>query len=114
MKWAPEEGATASTFTQFFSPELAARGGLKQLAPYFVEYFKQANLELGSRKVEEFETKFLVTAVRIFFLAIRENPRMLDQKQLGDSIRAAVMGSGIYENRRIVGDATVLTTPGKP
>ena len=114
LAWAPEEGGAAITFTQYFSPRLAGDKGLKELAPYFVEHFRQVNRDLGgSDKQEEFETKFLVTAVRIFLLNIHDNPSLLERQQVSGAIKAAIESSGIRESRRSVGNALVLNSPKK-
>ena len=114
LAWAPEEGGAVITFTQYFSPGLAADKGMKGLTPYFVEHFRQANRDLGGdAKKEEFETKFLVTAARIFLLNIQADPRLLERQQVSEAIKVAIEPSGIYESRRSVGNALVLTPPNK-
>lgn len=115
LAWAPEEGGAAITFTQYFSPRLAANKGLNSLTPYFVEHFRKVNRDLGGgsggEKPEEFETKFLVTAVRIFLLNLQANPSLLERQQVSDAIKVAIQSSGIFESRRSVGNALKLNTP---
>ena len=109
--WAPEADRAPVSFTGYFSPELAGAGGLKSLAPYFVSAFQRANTDLGGPKPEEFETKFLVTAVRVFLLSIRGHPQRIGPKSVAEYVQSAVKCSGIYENRRSVGNALILARP---
>jgi hypothetical protein len=113
LTWKAEEGGPAESFTQYFAPRLAPEKGLKGLAPYFEDRFRQVHRELGGGKTEEFETKFIVTAVRIFLLNVHDNPGLLKPQLVSEAIKAAIESCGIYESRRSVGNALVLNVPNK-
>ena len=110
LRWSPEEGAGGSppTFTEFFAPDLTKSGGLGTLSTYFSEAFKDLNREVGRQPDDELETKYLVSAIRVFLIEVNANPRLLSSKELALTVRHAVRRCGIYENRRRVGDAEQL------
>lgn len=110
LRWSPDKksGTPVPTFTEFFAPLLANSGGLAVLAPQFAEAFREINREVGRLPEDELETKYVASALRVFLLEVSENTGALSPKDLAKVIRRAVQRSGIFENRRRVGDAEHL------
>ena len=110
LRWSPDRssGATAPTFTEFFAPRLAHSGGLVVLAPHFADAFRKSNRESGRQAEDELETKYVFSAIRIFLLEVSGNAAALSSNELAGVVQRAVQRSGIFENRRRVGDAEHL------
>lgn len=109
--WPPVQelnGAKAPTFTEFFAPQLAAAGGLALLSPYFEDYFRQLNRTIRNNADDEVETKYLVSAIRVFLLHMRSAPHSQAPTAVAAVIKDSIDQCGIIESRRRVGDAEVL------
>lgn len=103
-----EKSSQGPTFTEYFAPQLATNGGLVTLSPYFEDYFRELNRSIGNKPDLEVETKYLVSAIRVFLLHLRAARRLPVPSAVAAAIKDAVGQCGIIESRRRVGDAEAL------
>jgi len=110
LRWTADKNspAQAPTFTEFFAPRLARSGGLVTLAPQFFKAFREINRAAGRLPDDELETKYVVSAIRVFLIDLENDPNLISSADLTAAIEKAVRQSGILENRRRVGDAEQL------